>query len=327
MNNIYFKKIAVFSLIIGGTLVSLKSKGEIIKPDNHNEDRIAFNYKQRHSHLTSNLNVDDLYADAIKIKKNLTFAEAEDSKHDFSFDSYEIPSNDLYQGAWNTESIHSYGGLQLKKDVYKVDMSNFVMPIAHGHTTSKFGFRGRRMHYGIDLKVQVGDTIYAAFDGKVRIKKYEKKGFGKYLVIRHPNGLETVYGHLSDYIVGVNDVVKAGQPIALGGNTGRSTGSHLHFEMRYIGIPLNPSDLVDFDNFVCRNDEYVITPDKLKNNTRGAGTAAKGGNTQMKFHTIRKGETLSAIAKRYNIPLSSIFKMNRMTAQTKLKIGSKVRIS
>ena len=108
-----------------------------------------------------------------------------------------------------------------------IDCSTFVLPMdSMTRVTSKYGPRRRRMHKGIDLKVQIGDTIRAAFDGKVRIKNFERRGYGYYLVIRHPNGLETVYGHLSKFLVGVNDIVRAGDPIALGGNTGRSTGSH-----------------------------------------------------------------------------------------------------
>lgn len=86
------------------------------------------------------------------------------------------------------------------------------------------------MHNGLDIKVYIGDTIRAAFSGKVRMVKYERRGYGKYVVIRHENGLETVYGHLSKQIVDENQYVEAGEPIGLGGNTGRSTGSHLHFE-------------------------------------------------------------------------------------------------
>ena len=121
-----------------------------------------------------------------------------------------------------------------------------------GYVTSPYGYRRRfrRMHKGIDLKVQTGDTVYAAFNGKVRLTKYERRGYGYYVVIRHENELETVYGHLSKFLVEPDQYVKAGDPIALGGNTGRSFGSHLHFETRFMGYAINPSAIFDF----CKPD-------------------------------------------------------------------------
>ena len=113
------------------------------------------------------------------------------------------------------------------------------MPTPNTRITDVFGYRPRRRraHYGLDIKVYVGDTIRAAFDGKVRVVKNQgRRGYGKYVVIRHDNGLETVYGHLSKQLVDTNQLVKAGEPIALGGNTGRSTGSHLHFETRFLSL-------------------------------------------------------------------------------------------
>ena len=114
------------------------------------------------------------------------------------------------------------------------------------------------MHKGIDLKVQIGDTIYAAFDGKVRLTKYERKGYGYYTILRHENGLETVYGHLSKFLVKPDQYVKAGDPIALGGNTGRSTGPHLHFETRFMGYAINPDAIFDFTNKTTQTDSYTF---------------------------------------------------------------------
>lgn len=129
-------------------------------------------------------------------------------------------------------------------------MSNYCIPTDHRIVTSHFGYRPayKRYHKGVDLKVYIGDTVRSAFDGVVRIVRYEPNGYGKYVVIRHYNGLETVYGHLSKHLVHVNDSVKAGDPIGLGGNTGRSTGSHLHFETRLLGEAINPELLFDFIN-------------------------------------------------------------------------------
>lgn len=281
------------------------------------EERSVIGYKQRHSSLILSSNVDNLYVDAIRIKKDLSVLKA--IQHQRYWDEFEIPADELYQGMWNTDKIHSYGDLKNRPDTFTVNLASFISPINNGgYVTSKYGMRGRRMHNGIDLKVQVGDTIYAAFEGKVRIKKYEKKGYGKYLALRHPNGLETVYGHLSAYLVDVDDVVKAGEPIALGGNTGRSTGSHLHFEMRFMGMPINPADIVDFDNFVCHRDEFVITPGTFK-----LYNAFKA----IKFHKVLKGESFSVIARKYGTSVSQLCKLNRMTTKSVLRTGARIRIN
>lgn len=136
------------------------------------------------------------------------------------------PGLSLYP-TWNNEYVQAYGDA-IVPESYKVDLTGFCMPTTHTKITDVFGYRPRRrrMHYGLDVKVFIGDTIRAAFDGKVRVVKNQgRRGYGKYIVIRHDNGLETVYGHLSKQIVEINQLVKAGEPIALGGNTGRSTGS------------------------------------------------------------------------------------------------------
>ena len=143
------------------------------------------------------------------------------------------------------------------------------MPTPSTKITSPFGPRWRRMHNGLDLKVNIGDTIVAAFDGKVRIVKYERRGYGKYVVIRHDNGLETIYGHLSKQLVEENQLVKAGEVIGLGGNTGRSTGSHLHFETRFLGIAINPIYMFDFPKQDIVADTYTFRKTK---GVRSAGS-------------------------------------------------------
>ena len=146
---------------------------------------------------------------------------------------FENPAGDLYE-EWDNELTH-YNGSSLP-DETTIDLRGFCMPTDSRVITSNFGARWGRQHKGLDIKVYIGDTIRAAFSGKVRIVKYEPRGYGKYVVIRHYNGLETYYGHMSKQLVRENEEVKAGDPIGLGGNTGRSTGSHLHFETRVCGV-------------------------------------------------------------------------------------------
>jgi murein DD-endopeptidase MepM/ murein hydrolase activator NlpD len=237
------------------------------------------------------------------------------------------PADELYDGEWNNEYVKAYANITIP-DSFKIDLSSFVMPIA-GRVTSSYGPRRRRFHYGTDVKLQVGDTIVAAFDGKIRVKKYERRGYGYYLVLRHPNGLETVYGHLSKFLVEEDETVKAGQPIALGGNTGRSTGAHLHFECRFLGLAIDPSLIVDFENFCTFDDNYVFQKSKTgkeyyknKNNKYLAT-----GNTQVKYHRVRQGDSLSIIAQKYRVTVDQLCRLNGIKRTTTLKVGRSLRYS
>ncbi len=165
---------------------------------------------------------------------------------------------------------------------YKIDLRGFCMPTSSRKINSKFGPRWGRQHEGMDVKVYIGDTIRAAFDGKVRICKYNGGGYGYYIVIRHPNGLETLYGHLSKQIVKKDQVVRAGEPIGLGGNTGKSTGSHLHFETRVLGQPINPALIFDFEHQDVTGDYFIVQNGISKGNVARSANSINansgGGN-------------------------------------------------
>lgn len=304
-------------------------------PAETNPDRVELKYKQRHSRTTGN----ELYADGIKIKRDLSILKEIQEERVLSSD--EIPAEDLYGGIWNNRYVNAYKSIENIPDTFKVNLENFTMPTM-GHITSNFGPRRRRMHYGIDLKVQIGDTIYAAFDGKVRVKQYERRGYGYYIAIRHPNGLETVYGHLSKFLVSEDDVVKSGDPIALGGNTGRSTGSHLHFELRFLGNPINPIKMIDFENKVCHKDTYTITADSYSRSAKGvniktlaassatrtkANVQNKYASDKVNYHRIKQGDTLGAIAIRYGTSVRKLCSLNNITTRTTLRLGKSLRVS
>jgi murein DD-endopeptidase MepM/ murein hydrolase activator NlpD len=234
-----------------------------------------------------------------------------------------FPADDLYDGEWNKEFVKAYSNIAIP-DSFRIDVTGFIMPV-QGRVTSPYGPRRRRFHYGTDVKLQTGDTVLAAFDGKVRVKKYERRGYGYYLVLRHPNGLETVYGHLSKFLVEADETVKAGQPIALGGNTGRSYGSHLHFECRFLGQAIDPSKIVDFENFCTFDESYVFQKDKSGRPTSNKYTAT--GNGQIKYHRIRQGDTLSVIAKKYGVSIDSLCRLNGIKKTTVLRVGRSIRCS
>lgn len=166
---------------------------------------------------------------------------------------------EIYSKFWASDRVNPYGTAVTIPEHKNIDVSEYVPPVK-GVVTSGYGYRPRfrRMHYGVDLNLHTGDTVRAAFSGKVRLTKYEARGYGYYVVMRHDNGMETVYGHLSRFLVKPNQVVKAGDPIALGGSTGRSTGPHLHFETRYLGIAINPAAIIDFDNKVVHKDVFAF---------------------------------------------------------------------
>ena len=240
------------------------------------------------------------------------------------------PAADLYGSNWDTRWVDPFRADRANRhfpDSCAIDCSSFVYPIAidsMARITSKYGPRRRRMHRGIDLKVLKGDTIRAAFDGKVRIRNYERRGYGYYLVIRHPNGLETVYGHLSKQLVKVNDIVKAGQPIGLGGNTGRSTGSHLHFETRFLGQAINPAEIIDFENGVPHQDVYVFR--NLKINGRKSNIYTSSTN-QMVYHRVKSGDTLGKIARIYGTSVGELCRLNGLKPTSILRIGQSIRRS
>jgi murein DD-endopeptidase MepM/ murein hydrolase activator NlpD len=233
------------------------------------------------------------------------------------------PSDELYDGQWNNEYVKAYAGINIP-DTYTIDVSEFVMP-HEGKVTSKYGKRRRRFHYGTDLRLHIGDTVRAAFDGKVRITKFEKRGYGNFIVLRHSNGLETVYGHLSQFLIEEGTDVNAGQAIGLGGNTGRSTGPHLHFEFRFLGKAINPEEIIDFEQFCTKDEVYVY--EKGKSELATNSKYAAQGEGKIKYYRIKKGDTLGQIAKKTGISVNKLCRLNKIKTSTTLKVGRTIRLS
>ena len=233
------------------------------------------------------------------------------------------PAYSLYP-TWDNVRVHAYGNTVVVPDTFRIDMNGFCMPTTNTKITSKFGPRRRRMHNGIDVKVYIGDTIRAAFSGKVRMVKYERRGYGQYIVIRHDNGLETIYGHLSKQLVNEDQYVEAGEVIGLGGNTGRSTGSHLHFETRFLGQAINPALLFDFEKQDIVTESYLFK--KGNNRYRRTGsTAVASGNNQ--YYKVRRGDSLSRISQRTGVSIDRLCKLNGISRRTTLRIGQVLRCS
>ena len=264
------------------------------------------------------------------------------------------PASALYP-EWNNVYTTHYG-VQIPEE-YKIDLRGFHMPADSRLVTSHFGYRKafRRNHYGTDIKVYIGDTIRAAFSGKIRIVAYEGKGYGRYVIIRHPNGLETLYGHMSKQLVKQDQVVRAGDPIGLGGDTGRSYGSHLHFETRFLGKFIDPEKLFNFEMQDVKGDYYVYrsngngvlmngnsvlaasetAPEEVaevdkqeeSRNFQQQKIAAQKAKPRTSIHKVQKGETLSTIARKYKTSIKELCRQNGITEKSTLRIGQILKLS
>ena len=251
-------------------------------------------------------------ADRLNIYRRIYNDESDDLMEDH-------PADDIYKSIWTSAHVNPYQlPIDSIQDSTVIDLKGFTLPVP-GYITSKFGPRRYRYHYGIDLKLQTGDSVRTAFDGQVRIVGWDPRGYGYFVVVRHDNGLETVYGHLSRPMVDEYEPVKAGYVLGLGGNTGRSTGSHLHWEIRYLGEAMNPASVVDFSTGQLKNkDEYVIGIKAMKQ--------ARAEAAARKYHTVRSGDTLSGIAKKYGTTVKKLCALNGIKETKILQIGMKIRV-
>ncbi len=188
----------------------------------------------------------------------------------------------------------------------------FVLPV-YGRLFRGFSY----VHKGLDIDLRKGDTVKAAFDGVVRYARYNRGGFGNLVIIRHYNGLETYYAHLTRLKVHTNQVIKAGDLVGLGGSTGRSRSPHLHFEVRYKDVPVDPLRLVDFDNQKLISNTLPIT----KNAFYPADYDGKAV-----YYKVKKGDTLARIAKKNKTSVKAICSMNKIKPGTNLKVGRPLRV-
>ena len=276
--------------------------------------------------VSLNVSGQDLLARPAPIDKKLKAIDSVALIRQIKKEMAAYPAFGLYP-EWNNTRVHAFGNAVVVPDTFRIDMTGFAMPTTNTKITSKFGPRRRRMHNGIDVKVYIGDTIRAAFSGKVRMVKYERRGYGKYVVIRHENGLETIYGHLSKQMVSEDQYVEAGEVIGLGGNTGRSTGSHLHFETRFLGQAINPALLFDFEKQDIVTDTYLFKKgnNRYRRSSSKAGVVASNGGAQ--YYKVRKGDSLSRISQKTGVSIDRLCKLNGITRRTTLRINQVLKCS
>lgn len=303
------------------------------------EYRLPGQHAQQHGDLIASQSHGNLEVDNTTKYLEALFAEEEE------------PEFDLYTEGWESGLVNCYKDATVPQTV-DIDVSHYAMPHP-GYVTSPYGYRKRfrRMHKGIDIKANTGDTIRAAFDGRVRLTKYERRGYGYYVVVRHTNDLETVYGHLSKFLVEPDQYVRAGDPIALAGNTGRSTGSHLHFETRYMGYAINPAAIFDFANQTTHTDIYTFdkntyqqarnfSPEanaayaaqyrathKVEYGSGSKSSSSRSANSSgSKTVKVKKGDSLSRIASRNGTTVAALCRLNGIKASAKIQPGQTLRV-
>ena len=206
----------------------------------------------------------------------------------------------------------------------------------------------KKAHKGLDIDLKTGDTVLNMFDGIVRYAQYNNGGFGNLVIVRHYNGLETYYGHLSKIKVKVDQKVKAGELLGLGGSTGRSYNPHLHLEVRYQDHPLDPFTFIDWENKILKTNVLVLDKKAFSPWDMGIPPAAisqpnyktvsyhateptevtttQETNVNVVFHTIKKGDTLYSIAKANGTTLQQICDWNGITDPNKIYLGQKIRV-
>jgi len=237
-------------------------------------------------------------------------------------DDTPYPANCIYH-SWHTTKANPYS-LELSKNDTVTSLKltdkdmfcDYVFPLEKSVVTSKFGWRDGRNHNGFDLDLEVWDPVKSSFAGVVRVAT-TMGHYCRVVVVRHYNGLETYYAHLHRFKVKTGDVVDAGDVIGLGGSSGRSTGSHLHYEIRYKGIPLDPAQIIAFNEKKLISDEIVL------NKTRyNYGIIPKG----VKFHQVKKGDYLHKIAQAYGQTVENLCELNGIRRNTLLRVGQKLRV-
>ena len=248
----------------------------------------------------------------------------------------------IYTQNWDTSKIHAYNvelkDLPMSMVIDLVDtLKSYHYPFK-GRVTSKYGPRRRGIHQGTDIDLETGDPIYATFDGRVRHTTYVARGYGHLIIIRHDNGLETFYAHLSEVNVKSGDWVTAGQVIGKGGNTGRSTGSHLHYEMRYKGHSFDPERLINFTTGDLRRETFLLKrtyfspysrftqdfDEEVQSDEEDKKIAAEAA--AIKYHIVKKGDTLGRIAINNHTTVTKLCQLNGLKKTSTLRIGQRIRV-
>lgn len=256
----------------------------------------------------------------------------------------------VFSEYWDEKEVNPYkfplDSLAENWSLWLVDsLGSYHVPVT-GRVSSKFGIRNGRRHQGVDIAINVGTPLHCTFDGKVRFAGV-KGGYGNLVIIRHNNGLETFYGHMSRMDVKAGDIVRAGDQIGLSGNTGHSTGPHLHFETRYMGLAMDPQRIIDFStgylshrmmvlkrryfNEASRydqnfDDEFLLKEDDAKALAEQRRKQEEAARKAQVWHTVKNGENLGVIARKYHTTVNNICKLNGLKNANSIRAGKKLRV-
>lgn len=237
-----------------------------------------------------------------------------------------IPGYDM-DDRWDTKMIHQVEEIEWEMDTVEfllaIDSCDFSFPTQYPRITSPFGPRWGRTHKGLDLGLRTGEPVVAAFEGMVRISHYSPS-YGNVVVIRHKNGLETLYAHMEARFVQPGQWIQNGQIIGLGGNTGRSFGAHLHFEIRFRGNAIDPALILNVPQAQIKSPLFYLTKTNAK--VPAPQSKTKGKSKGGKYHSVKRGETLSSIARKHGTSVSKLCKLNKLRPSSKLRVGQKVRV-
>jgi len=256
---------------------------------------------------------------------------------DLPIDSLRPELDDFYKNNWNSTQLrYSQQILPPRGETIEMTLvgayhNPFVIPV-RGKVISKFGRRGGRQHTGTDIKLNSGDPVVSAFDGRVRVAK-RFSGYGNVVVVRHTNGLETIYAHLKTIRVAVDDTVRAGDLVGLGGRTGRATCDHLHFETRFLGEPFDSGKYIDFETGALSCDKIYYKDRQFDTDPAGFKSRTKvqpdllASTDDASEHVVRRGDNLWVIAKRYHTTVKKICVSNNIPSNKILKIGEVLQVN
>jgi len=345
------KKLLLLPFIFCGFLSYAQEPAE-----DHTADSLRHAFGRQH--VSSNTNRGSRYADTLDTgNPAVKVVLFDNGTYRYVKDPSASADSTIFTEFWDTRAVNPYkeppSAIPDRFSLWIVDSLDTYCCPYQTSVRSKFGYRHGRRHQGVDLPYPKGTPVQVAFDGKVRISDYVG-GYGNLVVVRHANGLETFYGHLSERKVNSGDWVSAGDIIGFGGSTGRSTGPHLHFETRYRGAAFDPCWLIDFETGTLRhrlfkirswyfnpNQRYVQDVDDEdeifrtdeedriaaeEQAKKEAEARAKAEAAAMKYHTIRSGDTLSGIAKKYHTTVRRLCELNGIKETTVLQVGKRLRV-
>jgi len=223
-------------------------------------------------------------------------------------------------GSYDSKDFNTLSQFNQTPRYYSYSQYEFYRPVP-GVITSRFGYRPQfgRMHHGVDLRLDIGDTVRAAMTGRVIRIACDHDGYGNYVVMAHSNGMETIYAHLHHAIVVPGDYIEIGQPVGIGGNTGNSTGPHLHFETKVEGVAVDPTLIFDFNGHYryVRNRDMQANPDASKSSKSISGR---------RTYVVRQGDTAKSVARRAGISVLRLCQLNMIKDSDPLQVGRMLKL-